>query len=191
MRPTRCDAGGTRWNAPLVTDGGTDDEATIESVLLAADVLAETQSGDDLRLTDEFERVWTERIERMRDGDRALRWLAATRDVDPAALAVDDDDHFAVTHEGDPIDVWHSEAGFLASVVAEPTLREWVPESDLDRVPTARYDEAADRLLAFLERCPTCDGDLAFTDEADDGGTVHVSLDCGRCGATVIAGSFE
>lgn len=174
-----------------MSDEAADEAAvTAESVLLSVDVFEEVPGEDDLRLTDAFDRAWTERIEQMRDGDRALRWLAAVNEADPADLAVEDGgERFVVTHDGEQVGVWHSEATFFAEIVAEPTLREWVPESAFERIPAAQREELSATLLMFLERCPSCDGALEFSEEGPHG-TVHVSLDCTECGATIAAGSY-
>lgn len=194
-RPADDGDNGTADDGDLVDSGDAlaDDEAavTAESVLLSVDVFEEVPGEDDLRLTDAFDRAWTERIEQMRDGDRALRWLAAVNGVNPADLAVEDGgERFVVTHDGEQVGVWHSEATFFAEIVAEPTLREWVPEPAFERIPAAQREELSATLLMFLERCPSCDADLAFTEEADADGSVHVSLDCTECGVTIAAGSY-
>lgn len=176
-------------------DGGDgaagDGDVSAEAMLLSANVLEEVPGGYDLRLTDEFADAWRARIEQMRDGNRALRWFAAGEDLNPADLTVDDDGGFVVTHDGDQVGAWHSEATFLADVVAEPTLREHVPESAFERLPAAHRDELSASLLMFLERCPSCDGDLALSETDGDDGQVHVSLDCTACGSTVAAGTHQ
>ena len=157
---------------------------TVETVLREADVLEPTADGTDLRLTEGFAEAWHERMEQMRGSDRALRWLAASEGIDAAELTVHDEtDRFVVGHEGETVGAWHSRAGFLAAIVAEPTIKEWADEDALDSLPSVAREELAARLVMCLERCPDCDGELAFVDRDD--GEAGVALDCRDCGATV------
>lgn len=138
-----------------------------------------------MRLTDAFERALSERIEQLRGGDRAVRWLAAARGIDPSDVTVTAaDDRFVVAHDGETIGAWHSEAGFVAAVAAEPTLKEWVDEERLADLPEAVRAELAPRLVICLERCPSCDGPLSFVDRTEDE-TTAVALTCEDCGAVV------
>lgn len=176
-------------------DDGTDntgdrDELTVETVLREADVLEATADGTDLRLTDVFAAAWHERMDQMRGSDRALRWLAASEGIDPDELTVTDaDDRFVVTHEGETVGAWHSEAGFLAAIVAEPTIREWVDEDALESLPAVPREELAARLVMCLERCPACGEALAFVDRED--GETGVALDCQGCESTIAVSAAE
>ncbi|MBO4247515.1 hypothetical protein IL252_06750 [Halomicrobium sp. IBSBa] len=179
------------------TDGGedrmeseqTDDAATVETVLREANVLEPTADGTDLRLTDGFAEAWHERMVQMRGGDRALRWLAASEGLDADALDVTEaDDRYVVTHGDETVGAWHSRAGFLAAIVAEPTIREWVDEARLARLPDVPREELAARLVMCLERCPTCDSALVFEDRPD--GESGVALLCRGCGATVAVSAI-
>jgi hypothetical protein len=171
--------------------GDTDDQdPTVESVLREADVLEPTADGTDLRLTDPFATAWHERMAKMRGSDRALRWLAASEGIDPDELTVTDaEGRFVVTHDGETVGAWHSEAGFLAAIVAEPTIREWVDEDALDRLPTVPREELAARLVMCLERCPACQGTLTFEERADD--DHGVALVCPDCESTIAVGAAE
>ncbi|ACV46805.1 MULTISPECIES: hypothetical protein [Halomicrobium] len=178
------------------TDGGEDrpeseqtDAATVETVLREANVLEPTADGTDLRLAEGFAEAWHERMDQMRGGDRALRWLAASEGLDADALDVTEaDDRYVVAHGDETVGAWHSRAGFLAAIVAEPTIREWVDEARLARLPDAPREELAARLVMCLERCPTCDSALAFEDRRD--GESGVALRCRGCGATVAVSSI-
>jgi hypothetical protein len=182
-----------------MTDGGGDGDATdpdrdpepSEELLVSAGVLTETADGTDLELTDGFERDWTDRVRKMRGGDRALRWLAASRGLDPEELTVTDrEGYFSVAHDGEPIEEWHSEATFLASIVAEPTLTEWLPPGTEDQLDDERRRQLATQLLAFLERCPACDGELSFEGDID-GESGTVSLHCLSCDSTILEGTTQ
>lgn len=168
-----------------------DEDESIEELLRSAGVLRETRDGTDVRLTDQFERAWHERIRQMRGGNRALRWLAASRGIEPDALAVaDGDGRFVVTHDGSTVGEWHSEASFLADIVAESTVKEFCDPDRLDGLPADARRELSARLCMCLERCPACDAELAFVEDASGDGNVAVSLECPDCGATVAGGSY-
>lgn len=173
-------------------DAPAEERVDMEELLLSENVVEEIPGENDLRLTEEFERVWYRRIEQMRGGDRAIRWLAATRDVDPDDLAVEDEsEHFVITLEGSPVEEWPSEASFFAAIVAEPTLQEWISQPQWERLSDDERRELAARLLVFLERCPSCDGALAFDEETDaDEESVRISLHCTACDATILSGAF-
>lgn len=188
--PIRTD-GGEESPAASETgaDGEGDDEPTVEDLLRTNDVLEPTPDGDDLQLTAAFERAWQERIEQLRGGDRAIKWLAAAHDADPEAVTVSDErDRFVVTHDGATLGAWHSRAGFLAAVVAEPMLREWVPDDRLAELPEPRQELAA-RLTMCLERCPACDEELTFV-EREDGGD-GIALVCSGCASTIAVSGAE
>lgn len=161
-----------------------------EELLVSAGVLGEDPEGSDLRLTPAFERAWTDRIEQMRGGDRAVRWLAASRGVDPEDLTVtESEDRFAVELDGSPIQEWPSEASFLAGIVAVPTLKEWLPDDRWEGLAAELREGLVPQLMLFLEACPTCDGRLDFTEEVTDG-SVHLLLECPDCGATLLEGEY-
>jgi len=199
---------------PLVTDGGTgppgdgsaegeradgDQEppsdglaegVVIEELLLSEGVVEEMAEADDLQLTEEFEQAWYRRIERMGSGDRAVRWLAAIHEVAPDDITVEDSERFVVDIAGGPTREWPSETAFIAGLVVEPTLGEWIPDSRWDELPADTRRELSARLLLFLERCPACEGNLEMTEDAENG-SVRVSLDCGECGTTIFEGAYE
>jgi|GEM_PF-3598324 len=166
--------------------GGDDETPTVESLLRSAGVLELTPDGTDVRLTETFERALFERIAQLRGGDRAIKWLAASRGVDPGEVAVTTDgDRFVVGHEGKRIGAWHSEAGFLAAVAAEPTLTEWVDEDRLADLPDEARAELSARLVMCLERCPSCDGALSFVERESDESDPEVALQCTDCASTI------
>jgi hypothetical protein len=214
-RAARTDGGGDTGGDE--TDDAVDGPA-IERLLLSEGIVEEMPDADDLQLTDAFERAWRERIERIREGDRAVRWLAATMDANPDDVTVEsgrartgsaqreDGDsgsggegaggRFVVAVDGRRHG-WPSEASFVASVVAEPTLAEFVPDSRWAEFPEETRERVAAQLLLFLERCPACDGPLRMTDEpaetdgstetgGSDGGENRVRLACESCGAAVV-----
>jgi len=166
--------------------GDTDDARTVEGLLRSADVIEPTADGTDVRLTDPFERALSERIAQLRGGNRALRWLATTRGIDSDAITVTEtDDQYVVGHDGETIGAWHSEAGFLATIAAEPTIREWIDEERLADLDDEVRAELSARLVMCLERCPSCEESLSFVDRERDDGSPEVVLQCQNCRAVV------
>jgi hypothetical protein len=185
----------------------------MEELLLAEGVLEEMPDGSDLRLTESFEEVWNRRIDRIQYGDRALRWVAAFHEVDPDELEVEEGtDRYAIAHGESTIEEWPSRESFLAGVVVEPTLREWLPEERWDEFSPEERRELAVLVLVFLERCPSCGDSLVFGDESaddeapdegapaattpagetdEDEGPINVSLHCPTCDATIVSGSYQ
>lgn len=167
-------------------DGDTADSQSVEALLRSVDVIEPTVDGTDVRLTDAFERALSERIAQLRGGDRALRWLATTRGIDSDAITVTEaDEQYVVGHDGETIGVWHSEAGFLATIAAEPTIREWIDEERLADLDDEVRAELSARLVMCLERCPSCEEPLSFVDHERDDGTSEVALQCRDCRAVV------
>ncbi len=170
-------------------DGSVEDGDTIEELLLSAGIVEETPAGNDLRLTDEFESTWHRLSKQMRDSDRVMRWFARTRNVPRERVETTTyGELFVIEIDGSVAGRWPSEAAFLAETVVRPTLREWLPESEYERLSPDLFRKLSSRLLLFLERCPSCDGELAFADEDDDE-IVRVSLSCTACGATLFRGT--
>lgn len=191
--PPRTDGGRDRRAEENERTGdGDDSDSTVEELLRANDVLEETPDGIDVQLTDAFARAWHERMDQMRGGNRALRWLAAARGIDPDEITVSEEtDRFVVTHEGETVGAWHSEAGFLAAIVAEPTLKEWIPAERLENLPETEREDLAARLTMCLEQCPTCGEALAFVERVGSEGETRVALECTDCSATVVVGTDQ
>lgn len=172
-------------------DDSVEDGDTIEELLLSAGIVEETPAGNDLRLTDEFESTWHQLSKQMRDSDRVMRWFARTRNVSRERVeATTDGELFVIEIDGSVVGKWPSAAAFLAETVVRPTLRKWLPESEYERLSADLLRELSTRLLLFLERCPSCDGELAFADE-DDAESARVSLSCTACEATLFSGTHE
>jgi hypothetical protein len=180
-------------------DAGTDDAAeegnrvtgeTATELLLERSVLTEDRRRDGLRLTSQFRSDWRRRIDRVHDGDRALRQLAMLIGVDPAEVQLERrEDRFVARRGGREIGAWPSRAAFLADVALYPTIGEWVPAwAGLDGEERA---ELLARLRAFLERCPDCEGKLR-AEEARNGRNDHVavSITCRSCRQVIVTGSY-
>jgi len=173
-------------------DTGETDGTGIEELLSSTGVVEPCAEEDDLYLTDEFSDVWWRRIRQFRaDDERAAGHLAAMLDVDPAALSFVDGDQFGVIYRGDLIAEWASDAAFYADLAAEPTLAEWMGDSN--GLDDRQRTELLVGLRGFLQECPACEADLEQVEEVRKfcctGDVVSVSVDCGSCGARVFGGS--
>jgi hypothetical protein len=137
----------------------------VEAVLMEAGTVVDCPDGDDLCLSPEFHAVWSEQIDRVRQGTAADD-IAAVFDVQASGdeLALEDRENaFVVESDGLSIGWWESRTAFIADVAAGRALQRRYPGwDDLD-------NEVRTRVLAslrvFLERCPTCDGALELGTE--------------------------
>lgn len=188
-----------RWfdKVPSQTDaamvGATEEGREIdpEPALLEAGILKFTTDGSDLQLTDEFRTEWRERIEAVHEGEyesRLGRMLGDEGEVDPDAIEVRIDDHSVTVFLDDtPVAMWTSEAALVADLAAAPLLQ--------DRVSEWRHGDLGVRgqllhgVRVFLERCPTCGGDLALSEETRESccRTAEVAtLTCNDCGGRLL-----
>ena len=143
-----------------------------------------TEGDDDITLTEPFRAEWRRRIDQVRDDP--TRYLALLLEADPEALSVDDDadgvrvrdDSGATTRT---VGEWPSEAALTADVAAFIALGESVPA--FEELGGTERDELVARFRAFLEDCPTCDGELI---EAVDAETGVPAISCTECGAALF-----
>lgn len=179
-----------RGDATLVgATGGA--EMDPEPVLREVGALEFTPDGSDLRLTDEFRTRWGERVEAVRGseyGPRLATLLSTDEVVAPDSLEVRADDATAtVLRDGAPVATWPSEAALVGDLAAAPVLRERLPRwGELDLVARGRLLHA---VRLFLERCPSCDGALAFSEGAVESccrTAEVVTLACEACDALVL-----
>jgi hypothetical protein len=87
--------------------------------------------------------------------------LATLTGVEEASLSLDWREGAAFAFaDGQRIGHWESRAAFIADVAAAPVvaarLDDWGP------MPVAYRSELLAGLRLFLERCPTCEGDVSF-----------------------------
>ena len=68
-----------------------------------------------------------------------------------------------------------------ADVAAFVTLGEWLPE--FEEFEDVERDELVARLRAFLEVCPTCDGELIVDSEVE---AAVPAISCVECGAALF-----
>lgn len=178
-------------DAPHVetADGG--DEIDPEPILREADVVELTPDGTDLQLTDGFRTEWSKRIVALREGGYELqlaRLLGGNEEVDPDAVEVQIDDRNAtVLRDDTPVATWPSEAALIADLAAAPLLRNRLQKAENTNL-SAR-GQLLHAIRVFLERCPTCDGTLALSEETVESccKTAEVAtLTCRACDAIVL-----
>ena len=182
-----------RWfdKEPIGVDApvaGQEAELDPEPILLEAGVVELCQGGADLCATEAFESAWWDRIEELRTDGGLETYLADLLDADPEEVEVDERDSFTVvTQDGHAVARWESRAALLADVAAAPVL-----ESEYDGWDDHELHEKG-RLLngvrVFLERCPECDGELAFgqdTRESCCRSVEIVALECTECEALLL-----
>lgn len=188
-----------RWfdKAPARTDatliGATDEVEQIdpERILLEADVLEFTPDGTDLQLADGFQTEWGDYVEAVRDSSYELqltRILGAKEDVTPEVLEVRTEDRNVIALWDDtPVAMWTSEAALIADAAAAPLLQERL--SEWERMDLGVRGQLLHGVRVFLERCPSCGGDLALSDETVESccRTAEVAtLACSDCEARLL-----
>lgn len=177
-----------RWfdKEPIGSDApvaGANAELDPEPILLDADVVELCRGGADLCATEPFESAWREEIEALRIGDGLEARLAELLDADPEDVAVDDRESFSVvTRNGHAVARWESRAALLADVAAVPVLEAQYDGWDDHDLP--EKGRLLNGTRVFLERCPSCDGDLAFAQDTRESccrSVEIVALECTEC----------
>lgn len=138
-----------------------------EEFLLRTGVIVEDEQAEDLVLDPEFETAWHARLSAIDTLDSAATALAAMLDIDRSELDLEwHGDAFVAWHDDRQLGQWESRGAFLADVTANRELE-------------ARYDAWEDLLLSqrsqtlgllrlFLDRCPTCRGDVRLGQDVVD-----------------------
>ncbi|WP_435097525.1 hypothetical protein [Halarchaeum sp. P4] len=141
-------------------------------------------SDDDLALDETFRADWRERMRAVRDRD-VVAAVAETRPDTTVERRTDEDDaEWVVLRAGEPDETWLAPAVAVADVAAVAAL-------DARGVSPDVALPAASALRRFLERCPACDGALAWETEGCCGGYGPDGpsrvLACEACGAAVFS----
>ncbi|GGL30535.1 hypothetical protein GCM10009037_12790 [Halarchaeum grantii] len=164
------------------TDSDSTDGDAVFDALRDAGVLV--GSDADVALDEAFRTAWRERMRDVRSGDV----VAAVGETRPNAVVerqIDESgDEWVVVGAGTPDESWLAPAVAVADVAAVDALAKY-------GVPRESALPAASALRAFLERCPSCDGELAWETEGCCGGYGPDGPDrllaCQACGAAVFA----
>jgi len=148
-------------DAPVAGSSG---DLEPEPVLLEAGAVELCQGGEDLCATESFAAAWREEIEALRDGGDVEGRMAEILDVEPGTVDVVERSSFAmVRSDGQPVARWESRAALLADAAAYRPLSErvdgWAALDMRDR------GQLLNGTRVFLERCPSCDGPITFSEE--------------------------
>ena len=160
-----------------------------ETVLLEGGVLEPCADEDDLCLADGVRERWREQVIDVREGDRPAR-VAAFIEVDPDELTLHEPDgrnHVVVRSEAGTAARWESEAALLADVAGAELLSTEI--GGWESLPLENRGQIVSGLRAFLEQCPTCDGQISI-----DGETVEsccrsyevYAVTCNDCEARLL-----
>lgn len=160
----------------------------VERELMDAGVLEECENVDDLCLDDAFADAWRARIETVRDDEVSPELLRDFFPVDVADLEFDvREDAVMARMDGTLVAQWESDAALIADASAADVFHDRYEEWD-----TYTFDaqfELVGGLRLFLERCPTCDGPIAFGEEVVESCCREievVAMRCEECGARLF-----
>lgn len=182
-----------RWfdKDPVGTEApvaGSEADFDPEPVLLDAGAVEFCMDGEDLCATEEFETDWRREVERLREeGDLEAR-LADLLGADPGEVAVEERDSFCLVRRGEQsVARWESKAALLADLAAIPGLDDrYAGWDDLDVRQKGRLLNGA---RVFLERCPSCDGEVTFSQDTRESccrSVDVVALECADCESLLL-----
>lgn len=160
-----------------------------EALLSAADAVEPDPGTDDLRLVPTFRAAWHDRIDRIRTEGTEERALHTLLGIDETVHLDDENpDGVVMAHtETRPVGYWESRAAFLADLAAAVELSSRY--EDWGRLSIEGRSQAVNGLRVFLDRCPTCDGEVVFGET-----TVRsccrshevLAVSCVACGARIL-----
>jgi hypothetical protein len=172
-------------DAPVAGSAG---QIEAEPILLEAGAIEFCKNGEDVCATEAFARAWREEIERLRnDGNLAGR-MADVLETDAENVEVVFRDSSAMVRNDDhPVARWESRAALLADAAAYPWLSGQVDGwADLDLRDRGQLLNGA---RVFLERCPECDGEVAFSEDTVESCCREidvVAMACSDCDALLL-----
>jgi hypothetical protein len=164
-----------------------------ETFLLEAGVVADVDDGADLALTPDFAAAWDERMRRLDDGETDVEELASLVGLPPEEFRIDHyGDAFVALFGDERIGQWESRAAFVADVAA---AREFAARDPAwEDIPLAYRSRVLGSLRLFLERCPTCGGDVELAQEVVRSCCRNydvVAANCVGCGARLLEADFD
>lgn len=153
-----------RFGKPPTVDG----EIEVERYLLGVGVVIDDPAANDLELDPGFETRWQHRIREVRGESAGREALAELVGVGPETLDLEwYGDAFVARIDGEWIGQWESRSAFVADVAASRALEERAGH-EWTGLPLAARSEVLGALRLFAERCPTCEGEVVFEQEAVD-----------------------
>lgn len=178
-------AGAERTERSVDTEA--EHEIDVESTLLEAGVLTESEDGTDLRLAAETQRSLSDQVTALRADDVSRERLLDVLDVSGGDVAFEaDGTAFRVYRDGSPVGTWESRAAFLADVAGAAVLADRLP--DWDDLSVGRRGALLSGLRLFLTTCPACGGSLSFgTDTVESCCSTRevAAVTCADCDARV------
>ncbi|WP_424006050.1 hypothetical protein [Haloferax denitrificans] len=146
-------------------DGASVAAFDVEATLMDAGALEVNENGDELRLVPTFESAWNDEIART-DEDVARRWLARLTGVDETDVTLESRARsrwLVAMADGTTLGSWESDGALVADVAADAALAGRL--DDWDRLTAEQRSALARGLRIYLNRCPTCGGDVRFGSE--------------------------
>jgi hypothetical protein len=163
-------------------------DVDVEAELIDAGVLEPCADRDDLCIADAYADAWRARIEALRGGAVRPELLRDFFPVDVADVTFDRPDGAVIARvDGTRIAHWESAAALIADVAAAEVFRD-----RLDRWGQYEFEaqvELVGGMRLFLERCPDCDGPIAFGEETVESccrSVDVVAMTCGDCGSRLF-----
>jgi hypothetical protein len=160
----------------------------VERELMAAGILEECETVDDLCLDDAFGDAWRARIETIREDEVSPELLRDFFPVDVSDLEFDvREDAVMARMDGTLVAQWESDAALIADAAAADVFQDRYDEWD-----TYTFDaqfELVGGLRLFLERCPNCDGPIAFGEDVVESCCREievVAMSCADCDARLF-----
>ncbi|QLD88941.1 hypothetical protein HWV07_07820 [Natronomonas salina] len=170
-----------------------DDEFDPERALLEAGAVEPCEGVDDLCLTDEFERAWTDRMDALADEDSLRAELAEHLDLDADGVSFESyGDAFVARDDGARVGQWESRTALLADLAAAKELPDKVENWEA-YTPRAR-GQLLGGLRVFVETCPTCGGAVTADTETVESccrSTTVVGVACEDCGDRLLEVPYD
>ena len=177
-----------RWfdKAPEPQRSATDID--VERELMDAGILEECEQVDDLCLDDAFGDAWRARIETIREDEVSPELLRDFFPVDVSDLEFDvREDAVMARMDGTLVAQWESDAALIADAAAADVFQDRY--EDWGAYTFDAQFELVGGLRLFLERCPNCDGPIAFGEEIVESCCREievVAMSCADCDARLF-----
>lgn len=172
----------------LASSNGDRPGMDLESVLLDAEVLTETESGTDLRLSPEFRSAWDDRMSVVESIETSRELAGAMVGVDPDEVEYrSTNEKFVVLADGTRVGTWPSKAAYVADLAGSDLLPEWI--DSWASLSGSRQAGLTAGLRLFLEECPACGHELQMTGDVVESCCREVAvaaLECPDCGARLF-----
>jgi hypothetical protein len=164
-----------------------------ETFLLDSGVVVDDEAAGDIVLDPTFEAAWYDRMAALGDGETDRDELAALIRRDPEEFEISYfGDAFVASVGPEWIGQWESRAAFVADMAAARELAERHP--DWEHMPLTVRSRALGGLRLFLDRCPTCDGDVSMAPDVVKSCCRSydvIAVRCEDCSARLLEADFD